>query len=363
MLTSGIIVVDKPQGVTSHDVVAACRGLLHTSKVGHAGTLDPMATGVLVIGFGSATRLLNSIVGKDKTYDTTIRLGANTTTDDADGDIIPYSEHEQEKIITRLAQLSEDDIKLAISRNLTGYISQIPSTFSAKKVDGQRAYDLARRGEKVELKPNAITVNEFIVRNIVRSDDGLFVDVDATITCSSGTYIRALGRDLGSLLNVGGHLTMLRRTRVGKFSVNDEKVIPFSAVEHSFTNKDGLTITRLKAVAPQSLATRSLTTQSLTPQSTTTQSTHGHENLEELEKHVWTPREAAQIILPTMELTPHQAIDISFGRPLKVDIHDVTAAIYQNDLMALLEPWRKHMAKPSTVFITPAELTTLVENL
>nr|MDK6328445.1 tRNA pseudouridine(55) synthase TruB [Alloscardovia omnicolens] len=163
-MSSGVLIVDKPQGVTSHDVVAACRSLLHTSKVGHAGTLDPMATGVLVIGFGSATRLLNSIVGTDKTYMTTIRLGLRSTTDDADGELI-YPDN-QEEVSQRLTELTREKIVSTINEQLVGQIKQVPSTFSAKKINGQRAYNLARSGEDVQLKAQDITISSFDVLDV-----------------------------------------------------------------------------------------------------------------------------------------------------------------------------------------------------
>ncbi|WP_309068265.1 tRNA pseudouridine(55) synthase TruB [Microbacterium sp.] len=209
---SGILLVDKPGGITSHDVVARTRRAFGTRKIGHAGTLDPMATGLLVLGIEGATRLLTYLVGLDKTYETTIRLGAATTTDDAEGEIVSTSGSDE------LASVSDERIAGG-SAELTGAISQVPSTFSAIKVDGRRAYDLARSGQDVALKAREVTIDRFEVRAIRRTDG--FVDVDATIDCSSGTYIRALARDLGAGLGVGGHLTMLRRTRIGPFFLED----------------------------------------------------------------------------------------------------------------------------------------------
>ncbi|WP_203135774.1 tRNA pseudouridine(55) synthase TruB [Microbacterium sp. JZ31] len=209
---SGILLVDKPGGITSHDVVARTRRAFGTRKIGHAGTLDPMATGLLTLGIEGATRLLTYLVGLDKTYDTTIRLGAATTTDDAEGEVVATAGPEE------LASVTDERIASGVAA-LTGAISQVPSTFSAIKVDGKRAYDLARSGQDVELKSRRVTIDRFTVAAIRRA--GGFIDVDATIDCSSGTYIRALARDLGADLGVGGHLTMLRRTRIGPFALAD----------------------------------------------------------------------------------------------------------------------------------------------
>jgi tRNA pseudouridine55 synthase len=205
----GILLVDKPGGVTSHDVVARARRALGTRKIGHAGTLDPMATGLLILGVDEATRLLTYIVGLDKTYEATIRLGVATDSDDADGEITTT---------TDAGHLTSDAMAAAITP-LTGRISQVPSTVSAIKVGGRRAYDLARAGEEVELKARDVTVSRFDIMRETRADG--VVDLDVVVDCSSGTYIRALARDLGAALGVGGHLTALRRTRIGSFDVED----------------------------------------------------------------------------------------------------------------------------------------------
>lgn len=205
---SGILLVDKPQGITSHGVVSRTRKLAGTRKVGHAGTLDPMATGLLVLGLNSSTRLLTYLVGLDKEYFATIRLGASTTTDDAEGEIVAS---------VNASGLERARIEESIEP-LRGDIEQVPSSVSAIKVDGKRAYDRVREGEIVELKSRAVTVSAFDVLD-VRSE-GTFTDVDVRVECSSGTYIRALARDLGSALGVGGHLTALRRSRVGPFEVS-----------------------------------------------------------------------------------------------------------------------------------------------
>lgn len=209
----GILLVDKPGGVTSHDVVARARRALGTRRIGHAGTLDPMATGLLILGVGAATRLLTFIVGLDKTYAATIRLGIATDSDDADGVETARAD------AAALASVSDARIATGVTA-LTGTISQVPSTVSAIKVGGRRAYDLARAGEQVELKAREVTVSGFEVLDIRSAGDGT-IDLDVVVDCSSGTYIRALARDLGADLGVGGHLTALRRTRIGPFDVAD----------------------------------------------------------------------------------------------------------------------------------------------
>jgi len=219
MAAPGILLVDKPQGITSHDVVARARRALGTRKIGHAGTLDPMATGLLVLGVEGATRLLTFVVGLDKTYEATIRLGASTDTDDADGQIVATVD---------ASFLDAARIAEAVAP-LTGRISQVPSTFSAIKVDGRRAYDLARAGEDVQLKAREVTVSRFDVIAERRPSTGSgtegVVDLDVVVDCSSGTYIRSLARDLGAALGVGGHLTALRRTRIGPFDVTQAAAV------------------------------------------------------------------------------------------------------------------------------------------
>jgi tRNA pseudouridine55 synthase len=209
---SGILLVDKANGLTSHDVVARTRKLAGTRKIGHAGTLDPMATGLLVLGMNSSTRLLTFIVGLGKEYLATIRLGQSSDTDDAEGAL---------GTPTDTSAVTDDAVAAGIAR-LTGEISQVPSTYSAIRVDGRRAYALARAGEEVELKSRAVTISAFDVLGIRRGASAEpFIDIDVRVECSSGTYIRALARDLGDGLGVGGHLTALRRTRVGPFDVAD----------------------------------------------------------------------------------------------------------------------------------------------
>ncbi|MCI1017786.1 tRNA pseudouridine(55) synthase TruB [Microbacterium sp. C5A9] len=212
MVSPGILLVDKPAGLTSHDVVARTRRALGTRKVGHAGTLDPMATGLLVIGVEGATRLLTYVVGADKTYQATIRLGQTTHTDDADGEILTRASDDAWSAVTA------DGIAAGVSA-LTGVISQVPSSVSAIKVDGRRAYDRVREGEEVVLAAREVTVSRFDV--LAQRQGSGFIDLDVVVDCSSGTYIRSLARDLGADLGVGGHLTALRRSRVGNFDVAD----------------------------------------------------------------------------------------------------------------------------------------------
>jgi len=219
-VADGLVVVDKPAGWTSHDVVARTRKLARTRRVGHAGTLDPMATGVLVLGIGKATRLLGHLALTDKAYDATIRLGVSTLTDDAEGE--PVS-------TTPAGHIEDAAIGSAISA-LTGDIAQVPSSVSAIKVNGERAYKRVRDGDTVELAARPVTVSVFAVRAARRTAD--FIDLDVTVECSTGTYVRALARDLGAALGVGGHLTALRRTRVGPYELAQAHTL--EALEKSF---------------------------------------------------------------------------------------------------------------------------------
>ena len=203
----GLLVVDKPAGWTSHDVVGRVRRLAETRKVGHAGTLDPMATGVLVLGIGRATRLLGHLSLTDKSYDATIRLGVTTVTDDAEGDVL------EQRDASHVGDVS------AAMAALTGDIQQVPSAVSAVKVDGVRSYARVRAGEDVQLAARRVTVSRFEL--VERRGDDLVVQVD----CTSGTYVRALARDLGDALGVGAHLTALRRTRVGPFSLDKARTL------------------------------------------------------------------------------------------------------------------------------------------
>ncbi len=208
-MPSGLLVIDKPGGMTSHDVVARVRRIAGTKKVGHAGTLDPMATGVLVLGVDKATRLLGHLMLAEKSYNATVRLGASTNTDDADGEVLAQ---------TSAADLSEQAVRDALQA-FRGEIQQVPSAVSAIKVGGKRAYKRVRDGEDVDLPARPVTIHAVDVGAVRRVDD--FLDVDVSVTCSSGTYIRAIARDLGAGLGVGGHLTALRRTEVGPFTLHD----------------------------------------------------------------------------------------------------------------------------------------------
>jgi tRNA pseudouridine55 synthase len=209
----GLLVIDKAGGWTSHDVVAKCRKLLRTKKIGHAGTLDPMATGVLVLGVERATKLLGLLTLTTKAYTATIRLGQSTSTDDAEGEVLTT---------TSSVHLTDDDIG-ARTAELTGNIDQVPATVSAIKVNGERAYARHRAGEDVQLAARPVTVSRFDV--LARRDIGDFADLDVVVECSSGTYVRALARDLGAALGVGGHLTALRRTRVGPFTLEHARTL------------------------------------------------------------------------------------------------------------------------------------------
>ena len=206
--TNGFVVVDKAGAMTSHDVVAVGRRVLGTRKVGHAGTLDPMATGILILGFGHGTRLLQYITDGDKTYRATIALGASTVTDDVEGEVLSRASKNDLDVIT------DADIQ----RNLTsmrGVISQRPSSVSAVKVDGKRAHERVRAGEVFELDSREVTISQLDIHEIRRTDDAILINIE--VTCSAGTFIRAIARDLGASLKVGGHLTFLRRTRVASF--------------------------------------------------------------------------------------------------------------------------------------------------
>jgi tRNA pseudouridine55 synthase len=295
---SGLVIVDKPQGWTSHDVVGRMRRLAGTRKVGHAGTLDPMATGVLVLGINKATRLLTYIVGTSKTYTATIRLGESTITDDAEGEVI---------LSRSAAEIDEQQIRQGVVE-LTGEISQVPSSVSAIKVNGERSYARVRSGEDVKLAPRPVTIHRFDVHEVRRERNGEVVDVDVTVECSSGTYIRALARDLGEALGVGGHLTALRRTQVGPYTLEQARTL-------------------------EQLA----------------------EELEVLEIS-----KAARALMPTRELTEEETAELSFGRRIpagpsagtpQAPTPEKPAAAFSPDgtLVALLADSGSH-AKPVLVF-------------
>ncbi|GAC58518.1 tRNA pseudouridine synthase B [Gordonia hirsuta DSM 44140 = NBRC 16056] len=210
---AGLLVVDKSPGMTSHDVVSKCRKAFNTRRVGHAGTLDPMATGVLVIGIERATKLLGLLSLTTKSYTATIRLGASTSTDDAEGEILATAD---------TGAITEAQIRAGVAA-LTGQLQQIPAKVSAIKVDGRRAHALVRTGTEFELQARPVTVHRFDVLDIAGA--GGFIDVQVAVDCSSGTYIRSLARDLGEALGVGGHLTTLRRTAVGPFTLDHARTL------------------------------------------------------------------------------------------------------------------------------------------
>lgn len=304
----GIVVVDKPQGWTSHDVVKKMRWLARTKKVGHAGTLDPMATGVLVVGIGRATRLLTYIVGESKMYEATIRLGQDTITDDAEGDVT--------------ATLGASSVTAGLLAPhiaaLTGEIQQVPSSVSAIKVDGKRSYARVRAGEDVALAARPVTVHRFDVggiRHVVADDGTAVADVDVVVECSSGTYIRALARDLGTALGTGGHLTALRRTSVGRFDLSQSAGL--DALE-----ADAI---RNGRISPMLLA------------------------------------DSAEAVMPVRNLTDSDAVELSFGRNLPATgTRGVHAALTQDrELIALVDDGRvrgEMKARPVMVF-SPQILT------
>ncbi|MHA7210610.1 tRNA pseudouridine(55) synthase TruB [Arthrobacter sp. MDT1-65] len=287
---SGLIIVDKPQGWTSHDVVGRLRRLAGTRKVGHAGTLDPMATGVLVIGINRATRLLTFIVGTSKTYTATIRLGQSTLTDDAEGEVTGGS---------IAAAVTEEDIRAAVAA-LTGDIQQVPSSVSAIKVKGERSYARVRSGEAVDLPARPVTIHRFDIHAVRRVSNGRLQDVDVTVECSSGTYVRALARDLGDALGVGGHLTVLRRTRVGPYSIGQARTLDELAADLEVLPLD----------------------------------------------------DAGRALFPVRELTDAEAVDVSHGRRIGPNSEpDVPVAAFAPDgtLVALLEN-RGGAARTALVF-------------
>ncbi|MEU9241170.1 tRNA pseudouridine(55) synthase TruB [Streptomyces shenzhenensis] len=214
----GLVIVDKPSGFTSHDVVAKMRGIARTRRVGHAGTLDPMATGVLVLGIERATKLLGHLALTEKEYLGTIRLGQNTVTDDAEGEITSSAD---------ASQVTREAVDAGVAK-LTGAIMQVPSKVSAIKIDGVRSYKRARDGEDFDIPARPVTVSSFAVydvRDAVAEDGTPVLDLVVSVVCSSGTYIRALARDLGADLGVGGHLTALRRTRVGPYKLDSARTL------------------------------------------------------------------------------------------------------------------------------------------
>ena len=250
-IADGLLIVDKPQGWTSHDVVARSRRLAGTRRVGHAGTLDPMATGVLVLGVNKATKLLTFVVGADKTYTATIRLGQSTLTDDAEGEVTASYD---------VSGIGDDALAEQVAA-LTGAIQQVPSAVSAIKVKGVRSYTRARAGEDVDLPARPVTVHRFdvLARRDVTTPEGAVLDLDVEVEVSSGTYVRALARDLGSALGAGGHLTALRRTRVGGFTLDAARTIDDLAA--SVDTGEPLPLIPMADAARSQLAVREVTEQ------------------------------------------------------------------------------------------------------
>lgn len=282
-MSDGLVVVDKPGGMTSHDVVSRVRRLAGTRKVGHAGTLDPMATGVLVLGVNRATRLLGHLMLTEKRYDATIRLGVATTTDDAEGEVLATASTDR---------LDEATIRAAAAE-FVGDLMQVPTAVSAIKVDGKRAYQRVREGEDVALAARPVTVHELTVTDVRGAD------VDLSVRCSSGTYIRAIARDLGARLEVGGHLTALRRTAVGPYDL---------AVAHT---------------------------------------------LDELaEELVLLPiADAARAAFTSLDLDEAHATDVRYGRALDLELAGLTAVFAPDgQFLALYEP-RGNAAKAVAVFV------------
>ena len=290
-VTPGLVVVDKPAGITSHDVVARVRRLAGTRKVGHAGTLDPMATGVLVLGVDRATRLLGHLMLTEKAYAATVRLGVSTGTDDAEGEV---------SATPGAAGVDEQQVRDALT-GFVGDIEQVPTAVSAIKVDGKRAYQRVRDGEQVELEARPVTIHELVVHDVRRSTvERLEVlDADITMRCSSGTYVRAVARDAGALLGTGGHLTALRRTAVGPYDLAVARTLDDLAEEF--------------AVLPLAVAARAA--------------------------------------FPAADLDAQQARDVRVGRPLDLPLDTLTGVFDPDgEFLALYEP-REGRARPVAVFV------------
>ncbi|WP_051704273.1 tRNA pseudouridine(55) synthase TruB [Glycomyces sp. NRRL B-16210] len=300
----GLIVVDKPQGITSHGVVSRMRRICGTRKVGHGGTLDPMATGVLIVAVGKATKLLTYVSGLDKSYAATIRLGLSTVTDDAEGAYDGWCGD-------AVNETTDEAIQAGLAA-MVGEIDQVPSSVSAVKIDGKRAYKRVRDGEEVELKARRITIASIEVGNIwkttVADGDGdvwPVIDVNVEVSCSSGTYIRAIARDLGAALGVGGHLAVLRRTRIGGFGIE--------------------VAATLEALAERSEAGEPL--------------------------GALTMGEAAARLMPVRTATEAEAKALSYGKPLKAAGIEGRYAVLNEagDLLAVMTE-QGDTAKPETVF-------------
>lgn len=299
---SGVLVIDKPAGLTSHDVVGRVRRSLGIRRVGHAGTLDPMATGVLVLGYGRATRLLTYLLGVDKAYRATIRLGWSSDTDDADGTVVVSADSHA------LARIDDADVTQAMA-TIAARPVQVPSAVSAIKIAGQRSYQRVRSGESVTLPAREVLIHVFSARSIERGADAIDIEVD--VECGSGTYVRALARDLGSMLGVGGHLTALRRTRVGPFTLAE--AIDLMAYEQNPTPSQALS-----------------------------------------------PAAAAAMILPAWVVPDHTAVALSHGQQVTwpPGLAPRTTAVITDAgrLVSIIEP-REDRVRSLTVFADPADVS------
>ena len=287
MTVSGLVLVDKPAGITSHDVVSRIRRLAGTRKVGHAGTLDPMATGVLVLGIERATRLLGHLMLSDKAYDATVRLGVATTTDDAEGDVVSTSS----------TSAVTDDAVREVLAEFTGDLLQVPTAVSAIKIGGKRAYQRVREGEDVQLSARPVTVHELVVHDVRRAGDA--IDADISLRCSSGTYVRAIARDAGARLDVGGHLTALRRTAVGPYGLAGARTLEQLA--------DDFEVVPIAA--------------------------------------------AARAAFPSVELDDDASRRVRFGRPLDLELRAPTAVFAPDGEFLALYEHRDGKARPVAVFV------------
>ena len=296
LIADGFVVVDKSTGMTSHDVVAIARRSLKTKKVGHAGTLDPMATGVLVLGFGMGTRLLQYITEGSKSYDATVALGAKTVTDDFEGEMV------NEASLENIQAVSDEAIRNELEA-MRGKIMQRPSSVSAVKVAGERAYARVRAGEDFELPAREVTISRLDVGEIHRPNGGQSIEVDIRVTCGPGTFIRAIARDCGDKLGIGGYLKALRRTRVSPFDLSQ-----------------AISVEDLKSGDFQPLPIVAV----------------------------------AAKTFPVREVTLEEQIELSFGRPLSPNATEgITAAISGEALFALLQN-REDLARPIAVFAASA---------
>ncbi|MFT8358214.1 tRNA pseudouridine(55) synthase TruB [Bifidobacterium aquikefiri] len=411
---SGILLVDKPQGVTSHDVVGAVRGTLHTRHVGHAGTLDPMATGLLVVGFGKATRLLRYMVGHHKEYVATIRLGLATDSDDADGTLIRPENSAMNEIESVLKAITQEGLQTLVNEFFVGTIDQVPSAFSSVRVHGKHAYELARNGEIPNLKARAITISSFQILDVQHSEVEIsgneapgvaavaqtsedeqpltsqrslggdtessaggehmiampVVDVKVRVSCSSGTYIRALARDLGSRLGTGGHLIALRRTQVGNFRIGSSGSSGSAEISGSFGDES--TERNEDTTSAENIATVKVVQREHKDRKTGEVEIRNRavmtDSAETLLEYALSPAEAASTIMDSIEISPKEAMDLAHGRAIDRPINVTTAAIYvahdsveadapriaealnSPRLCAILVPDGNDMARPQTVF-------------